>query len=320
MLGLNGPDDVQIIHEQAAAHILIDVLARIGQVGQLGIRRPQEALTRLHRHTRGELALRIAEAAGAFNHGRNDRHAVHGKNQLARRRGDAGRFVARLELFRRRIGSRDTGAASAARHLVRAEAALHRQRRRQRFARASHLSHLAHPAHLPHPAAGPSSSTCATSCRSRAGRSTGRQVRIHFFGASEIRDAETELIFAVHRERVAAIHRAAQRIRQPDALIAAGQHIVVILRTAVQQPDDQPGLGRQRFAIHRKARDVLRRLHVLFHQQRRDRQHVAVVVEAVSRSHPPGTRRRAGRRRRADPGSCCCIQCGSVAAPSRVPD
>ena len=101
--------------------------------------------------------------------------------------------------------------------------------------------------------------------------------------AAEIGDAQAELVFAVYRKDVIAIHRAAQRIGQVDARVALGQHVVGILRPPVHQPHDACGLRRHRLAVDRKLGNRLRRLHVLFHQQRRDRQHVAVVVEAVSR-------------------------------------
>ena len=100
------PDDVEIVDEEAAAHIGIDVLQRVVEVRQLRVRRTDEALARLHRRARRELALRISERAGAFDDRRDHRRAVDRQYQLARRRGLSRGFVARLQFFGRRLTTR----------------------------------------------------------------------------------------------------------------------------------------------------------------------------------------------------------------------
>src|SRR5205823_1857607 len=144
----------------------------------------EKALTRLHRHPRRELTLRIAEGAGAFDHRRDDRRAVHRQNQLARRRGDARSLVARLEFLRRRIWSRETGAPSAACALAArgrrptgtALCRLVRRRTRRTWRTRRTTS---------------TSTSGATPSRSAgsAGNPAGGQVRVHVFGASEVGDA-----------------------------------------------------------------------------------------------------------------------------------
>ena len=109
------PDDVEVIDEEPAAHVGIDVLQRAVEVRQLRVRRTDEALARLHGRTRRELALRISERAGAFDDRRDHLRAVDRQYQLARRRGLSRGFVARLQFFGRRLTTRRSTRPSASR-------------------------------------------------------------------------------------------------------------------------------------------------------------------------------------------------------------
>ena len=253
-------DDIQVVHEEAAPHIRVDVLARIGKVRELRIRRPQEPLAGLHRRTCGELALRISERSGALDDRRDDGRAVDRQHKLARRRGFPRRLVAGLQLFRRGL---------AARRSTRSATTAWRQRGPRGGRRSSGLLALEPPLFEELPALlGPAGSFFIGNIR---------------VVAAEIRDPQAELVLTIHRKGVVAVHRAAQRIRQVNPRIAFRDHRVVrVLRTPVHHPHQPRRFGRQRLAIHGETRDLFRRLHVLLHEERRDREDVAVVVEPVT--------------------------------------
>ena len=89
-------DDFEIIDEQAAAHVGIEILARVFEVREFGKRGPQEMFAGLDPRAGYKFAARIPEGTVALNYFGNDRLAIHREDELARRRGLAGGFFAGL--------------------------------------------------------------------------------------------------------------------------------------------------------------------------------------------------------------------------------
>ena len=91
--------------------------------------------------------------------------------------------------------------------------------------------------------------------------------------------AEAQFVLGVPREEVRAVQRAPHRVGQD---VPGGQLVAGVVRAPAHVTGEQGRLGGQRLAEDRDAREPLRRGDVLLHQQRRHRQHVADVVEAVA--------------------------------------
>ena len=110
----------------------------------------------------------------------------------------------------------------------------------------------------------------------RAGEWPSRPDRLP--AAAVVPVAPSELVFPIDREVIRPIERPTHRVRRFVAL-----RVHVVLHFLRREDDELPGFFRIRLAEHRRTRDDARRVDVFLHQHRRQRQHVADVVEAVPR-------------------------------------
>ena len=220
-------DDVDVVDVQDPPAVVHHVVARIVDVGDVGIRDAEVAHPGRHRHARDELPALVAEGVASLDELLAEHLAVERRHHRHRRLAPPGVLD-------------EAGEAFLGRHA--------------RFER-----------------------PVAPVALLRLDRSAGDELPP---AVAVVGGAEAQLVLGVPREEVRAVQGAPHRVGKD---VRAGQVVAGVVRAPAHVAGEQGRLGGERLAEDGDAREALRRGDVLLHQQRRDRQHVADVVEAVAR-------------------------------------